>query len=161
MKFARFLAVRFMAGVLSLAAPAHAGPTGTDLAAEASRLMTQVNAVRAEALAHPAARAKPLPQPLVADLERFGLSASRLSVEIDKAGGPVDLRCIFRGMAEETDTQLKAAAAAPNGSAQARPLDRLASMLRDANEIAPAAALASSASRTGKPMTASCPAVRP
>src|SRR5690349_22800003 len=44
---------------------------------------------------------------LVGGLQQFGMSASRLSVEIDKRGGPVDLRCIFRGMAEETDNQLK------------------------------------------------------
>ncbi len=45
------------------------------------------------------------------------MSASRLSIEIDKTGGPVDLRCIFRGMAEETDNQLKAACGVLDGIA--------------------------------------------
>ncbi|HEV7692076.1 MAG TPA: hypothetical protein VGO52_14665, partial [Hyphomonadaceae bacterium] len=99
--------------------------------------------------------------------QRFGMSASRLSIEIDKSGGPVDLRCIFRGMAEETDNQLKAAAAAETGTQQVVALDRLAHMLKDAVEIAPAVG-GTSASQNGAQMktaagskpTAECPAVR-
>ena len=70
--------------------------------------------------------------------QRFGLAASRLSVEIDRRGGPTDLRCIFRGMAEETDKQLAAAGGATTGADQAKAYARLTDMLKDAVEIAPA-----------------------
>jgi hypothetical protein len=75
---------------------------------------------------------------MISDLQRFGLAASRLSVEIDQRGGPTDLRCIFRGMAEETNLQLKATSTASTGTAQSQALSRLSHTLKDAVEIAPA-----------------------
>ena len=134
------------------------------LKAEASRLLVQVNAARDAAQAKPVLKPIPLAPALVGDLQRFGLSASRLSLEIDKRGGPTDLRCIFRGMAEETDKQLTAASAATNGRDQAVALGRLSHMLSDAVEIAPAvdAQIAQTKTAAGpKPAAAnSCPAVR-
>ena len=66
------------------------------------------------------------------------MAAIRLSSEIDQRGGPADLRCIFRGMASETDKQLAAISTAATGSAQARALAGLTHMLSDAVLIAPA-----------------------
>ena len=98
------------------------------------------------------------------DLQRFGLAASRLSLEIDQRGGPVDLRCIFRGMAEETDVQLKLASSATTGTAQAAALSRLLHMLKDAVQITPAvgggAAAQKKAAANLKSAAAKCEAVR-
>ena len=123
---------------LALASPAAADTLAQQVQAEASRLLLQVKSAETAANAKPSAKPAPLSSTLVADLERFGLAAVRLSGEIDKAGGPKDLRCIFRGMAAETDNQLKAVAAAANGAAQAKALSRLNHMLSDAALIAPA-----------------------
>ncbi len=90
-------------------------------------------AAKAKAGLKPAA----LAPTLVGDLQRFAVAANRLSLEIDQRGGPTDLRCIFRGMAEETDAQLKAASAANAGTAQSMALSRLSRMLKDAIAIAP------------------------
>lgn len=123
---------------LLLAAPAWGEDLARTVQSEAARLRNDVDAAKSRAMKLPALKPKALEPALVLDLQRFGLSASRLSVEIDTRGGPTDLRCIFRGMAEETDVQLKAAASAPSGAKQADALDRLSHMLRDAAEIAPA-----------------------
>ena len=99
---------------------------------------------------------------LVSDLQRFSLAASRLSVEIDQRSGPKDLRCIFRGMAEETAKQLDAAAKATTGGDQAKAYARLTHMLKDAVEIAPAvggSAGGGNATATGSARAAAtCPA---
>jgi hypothetical protein len=131
--------------------------------AEASRLLKQVDGAKAAASSRPALKPQPLEPALIGDLQRFGMSASQLSLEIDQRGGPTDLRCIFRGMAEETDNQLKAAAAAETGTQQAAALDRLSHMLKDAVEIAPAVGGMSAQTKTAasaKPAAATCPAVR-
>lgn len=130
---------------------------------EAARLLKQVDGAKTAASARPALKPAPLPPTLVSDLQRFGMSASRLSLEIDKTGGPTDLRCIFRGMAEETGKQLMAASAAATGAAQADALARLSHMLEDAVEIAPAAGVAIAQTKTAagpKAAAGSCPAVR-
>jgi hypothetical protein len=106
---------------------------------EAKRLDTEVGKARLTAAARPTLKPQPLNTTLVTDLERFGSEAGRLSVEIDRKAGAVDLRCIFRGMAEETDTQLKAAANAKTGAEQVAALSRLDHMLTDAALIAPSA----------------------
>jgi hypothetical protein len=132
--------------------------------AEASRLLTQVNSAKAAASARPALKPQPLTPALVGDLQRFGMTASRLSLEIDRTGGPTDLRCIFRGMAEETGAQLNAAAAAQTGTQQAQALDRLSHMLKDAVEIAPAVGGSLTQTKTAastKPAAAqTCPIAR-
>lgn len=131
--------------------------------AEASRLLKQVDGAKAAASVRPGLKPQPLGPDLVGGLQSFGMSASRLSIEIDKTGGPVDLRCIFRGMAEETDNQLKAAAAAETGAQQAVALDRLAHMLKDAVEIAPAVGGSAAQTKTAastKPAAVECPSVR-
>jgi len=106
--------------------------------AEAARLLVKVDAATIAAKTKAGLKPAPLEAALVGDLQRFAVAASRLSLEIDQRGGPTDLRCIFRSMAEETDVQLKAASAAQTGAAQSIALSRLSHMLKDAVEIAPA-----------------------
>jgi hypothetical protein len=93
---------------------------------------------RQSPLTLPALPAQSVAPALIGDLQRFGMTASRLSLEIEMRGGPADLRCIFRGMVEETDKQLKAVSMASTGSQQAAALSRISHMLKDAVEIAPA-----------------------
>lgn len=144
-----------------VAAPAFADTLADQVKAEASRLLTQVNAAEAAARSRPAARPQPVAPALSSDLQRFGLAASRLSVEIDQRGGPADLRCIFRGMAEETGKQLAAASAASTGADQAKALGRLTHMLKDAIEVAPAVGGAPvPASAKAAHVSGQCPASR-
>jgi hypothetical protein len=138
-----------------LVAPAAADTLAQQVQAEASRLLTEVRSAETAARARPSAKPAALAPALVADLQRFGLVAGRLSVEIEGAGGPADLRCIFRGMASETDKQLKAAAEAANGTVQATALSRLSHMLGDAVLIAPAVERGARPARLSA--TAQCP----
>jgi hypothetical protein len=126
---------------LLIVAPAHArtGDLPGWIASEGKRLDGEVAKARAAAAIHPTLKPPALNPALTPDLERFGLEASRLSVEIDKAAGAVDLRCIFRGVAEEADTQLTALGAAKTGLEQSAALARLDHMLKDAAQIAPVA----------------------
>lgn len=120
------------------AAPVAARTRPEQVKSEASRLLVQVNAAQTAAKAKVGLKPAALEPTMVGDLQRLGLAASRLSLEIDQRGGPTGLRCIFRGMAEETDTQLKVASAALTGTTQAAALSRLSHMLKDAVEIASA-----------------------
>jgi hypothetical protein len=156
---------RLIAALVLLIAPAaFADGLSKQVGAEAARLLVQVDAARKAANARPALKPAPLAPALVTDLQRFGLSASRLSLEIDARGGPADLRCIFRGMAEETGKQLSAASLATSGAEQAAALSRLSHMLSDAVEIAPAmdapGAKTKTAAGAGPAAANSCPVVR-
>jgi hypothetical protein len=132
----RILAAMALAALL--VAPAEADTLAQQVQAEAARLLGQVSSLEKAARAKPGAKAVALVPALQSDLQRFGLAASRLSTEIDAAGGPADLRCIFRGMAEETGKQLVVASGAATNGDQAKALARLSHMLSDAVEIAPA-----------------------
>lgn len=143
-----------------LSQPASADTLADQVRAEAARLLVQVNAATSAAKARPTARPEPVAPALAADLQRFGLAASRLSVEIDKRGGPTDLRCIFRGMAEETDKQLTVAGGASSGAVQAQAYARLSHILKDAVEIAPAVGGLPPAKAGTKTTNAQCPAAR-
>lgn len=132
----RFL-VSFAVAVFA-AMPAAADTLPEQVRSEAARLLVQVDAAVTAAKAKAGLKPTALAPALVGDLQRFAVAASRLSLEIDQRGGPTDLRCIFRGMAEETDVQLKAASAASTGTAQSMALSRLSHMLMDAFTIAPA-----------------------
>lgn len=127
-----------LALALMLATPASADTLASQVQAEASRLLIQVKAAESAAKAKPSSKPAPLAPAFVADLQRFALATSRLSVEIDQRGGPADLRCIFRGMAAESDAQLQAASSATTGTPQANALSRINHMLSDAVLIAPA-----------------------
>lgn len=144
--------------------PACADTLPEQVRAEAARLLVQVNTAQAAAKAKAGLKPAALAPEMVGDLQRFGLAASSLSVEVAQRGGPTDLRCIFRGMAEETDVQLKAASAAPTGTAQSQALSRLSRMLKDAVEIAPAVggggAQTKTAANTRSAAAKQCEAVR-
>ena len=153
-----------LAILLSLAllavAPAKADTLAAQVGAEAKRLLAQVSTAQSSAAARPGAKPQPIAPALSADLQRFGLAASRLSSEIDQRGGPADLRCIFRGMAQETDKQLAAANTAATGAEQSRALARLTHMLKDAVEIAPAVGGNATAASSSRAAAAQCPAVQ-
>jgi hypothetical protein len=141
-----------------------AGPAGADTLAdqvrlEAQRLLAELRPIEAAARSRPNVRAQPTGPALSADLQRFALAATRLSMEIDQRGGPPDLRCIFRGIAEETGKQLSAANAAATGAEQAKAYARLTHMLKDAVEIAPAVAGNATAASSSRAAAAQCPAV--
>jgi hypothetical protein len=138
--------------------PAHADTLADQVKAEAQRLLVQVSAAETAAKARPGAKPPVVAPVLVSDLQRFSLAASRLSVEIDQRGGPTDLRCIFRGMAEETGKQLDAAAKATTGGDQAKAYARLTHMLKDAVEIAPAVGGNATAASSSRATAATCPA---
>lgn len=152
----RFLAT--LAFALSAVAPAHADTLADQVKAEAQRLLVQVSTAESAAKARPGAKAPGVAPALVTDLQRFSLAASRLSIEIDQGGGPTDLRCIFRGMAEETGKQLDAVVKATTGGDQAKAYARLMHMLKDAVEIAPAVGGNATAASSARAATATCPA---
>ena len=153
-----------LAILLSLAllavAPARADTLAAQVAAEAKRLLAQVSAAQSSVAARPGAKPKPITPDLSTELQRFGLAASRLYSEIDERGGPADLRCIFRGMAEETDKQLAAANTAKTGADQAKALGRITHMLKDAVEIAPAVGGTATAASSSRAAAGQCPAVQ-
>jgi hypothetical protein len=146
---------------LIFAPAAFADTLAGQVGAEAARLLAQVALAKSAADAKPALLPSPLSSILIGDLQRFGLSASQLSLEIDQRGGPTDLRCIFRGMAEETGNQLNLASAAATNADQAKALERLTHMLKDAIEISPAVGDVTPVKTSGaKPASGSCPVVR-
>lgn len=69
------------------------------------------------------------------DLYRFGRTSADLAVWIDDTKGPNDLGCIFRGMADEAETQLSSLETRP----ERETLRRLSSLFADAEMIAIAA----------------------
>lgn len=148
-----------VSAALLMCSPARADTLAEQVAAEAKRLLAQVSAAQAAASAGAAAKAQPVSASLAADLQRFGLAASRLSTEISQRGGPADLRCIFRGMADETSKQLAAATSAKSSSDQAKAYARLTHMLEDAVEIAPAVGGKATAASSVRAAAAQCPAV--
>ena len=76
-----------------------------DLVALAQRLHGEAQ-VRAQDMARsPAAPVDALPpqDSFLTDLSEFALDTHRLSRAVDESGGPMDLRCIFRGMSEDAE----------------------------------------------------------
>ena len=82
-----------------------------------------------------------VPESYQTEIARFALTAGRLGSWIDGSGGPSDLGCIFRGMAQEGETQLSALENAETPGAREQSLKRLATMFSDAESIGAAAAL--------------------
>lgn len=129
-----------LAGLVLVSSAAFAGP-GSDLA-EAARSIADEAQQRADFAAErpgaPAAMIE-LDDPLQFDLDRFSADAMRLSRAIDAAGGPIDLRCIFRGMAGDAASRLEALNEAQTAADQARIYREISALMHDAAEIAPAA----------------------
>ncbi|MAK65187.1 MAG: hypothetical protein CMF75_10695 [Maricaulis sp.] len=140
----------------SLASVAEAGP-GSDFAEFAQRLGTEASARSQSAAQRPAAPATPLDieDPYTFELDQFAAESLMLSREIDAAGGPVDLRCIFRGMSRDTQARIDAINAAETAAEQAHIYAGLADLMRDAAEIAPA--IDTDTDLSGVTLPASCP----
>lgn len=141
----------------AVTAGASAGP-GSDFAEFASRLRGEAAARSQAAAARPAAPADPLDieDPFGFELEQFSVEALVMSRRIDAAGGPVDLRCIFRGMSADAGARLEALNTAETAAEQAHIYAGLAELMRDAAEIAPA--VDGEADIEGVDVPASCPA---
>ncbi|WP_203295114.1 hypothetical protein [Maricaulis parjimensis] len=141
----------------SLASAAQAGP-GSDFAEFAQRLGEEATTRSRAAAQRPAAPATPLDieDPYSFELDQFAVEAMMLSREIDAAGGPVDLRCIFRGMSNDTQARIEAINTAETAAEQAHIYAGLADLMRDAAEIAPAVDTDTDLSELNLP--ASCPA---
>ena len=139
-----------------LGAHAHAGP-GQDFADFAARLGSEAAARSQAAAQRPAAPAHPLDieDPFSFELEQFSVEALMLSRQVDAAGGPVDLRCIFRGMSRDTQARIDAINAAETAAEQAHIYAGLADLMRDAAEIAPA--IDTDTDLSGVTLPASCP----
>ncbi|MGK0265848.1 MAG: hypothetical protein ACI82N_000090 [Maricaulis sp.] len=129
-----------LAGLLLASSAALAGP-GTDLADQARMIAEQAQQRADFAADRPGAPAAmiELDDPLQFDLDRFSADAMRLSRAIDEAGGPIDLRCIFRGMSGDAASRLEALNGAQTAADQARIYREISALMHDAAEIAPAA----------------------
>ncbi len=106
----------------------------------AAQLLETAKMAEGDALAYPSLNAPEMSQGFISDLQRFGISAARLSREIKEIDGPEDFQCIFRGMAKETGDQLNAISTAQTGADQADALKRLVTMLDDAVMVSEATA---------------------
>jgi hypothetical protein len=138
---------------------AFAGP-GSELAERANQLREQAQIRAQHAAQRPAAPAEALDldDPFLVGLEQFSADAMRLSRAIDAAGGPIDLRCIFRGMSGDSASRLEALIDAASAADQARVYRTLDDLMRDAAEIAPAADDTELARAMTVPLT--CPATQ-
>ena len=133
-RFFFFLSILWATTPSMFAAPQDA----RDWAALAEDLFLETETEKAEAETR--YDAAPLSPALRVGLQRFGVMSSHLSRDMASYGGATDLACIFRGMAEETDLQLKTLANAETSAARSDALTRLSFMLDDAIHVGEAAA---------------------
>ncbi|WP_429912325.1 hypothetical protein [Glycocaulis sp.] len=118
--------IRALAACLLLlaagAAPAFAQDAGR-LIALSERLQgeAQMRADLLEAGSAPTAEAE---DAFLADTVRFSADMRALALHIDTHGGPADLPCIFRGMAEDADIRRAALEADPASAEDYRQLAR-------------------------------------
>ncbi|WP_291842970.1 hypothetical protein [Maricaulis sp.] len=151
------LIAAFAASLLTSSA-AFAGPGGA-FAAFADAIGATARERARQAALRPAAPASPLDieDPLSFELEQFSVEALLMSRRIDEAGGPIDLRCIFRGMSADAASRLEALNAAETAAEQAHIYTDLAALMSDASEIAPA--VDSDTDLANVELPASCPAL--
>ena len=147
-----------LAALILTGSAAPAGP-GSEFAAFAAAIGATARERAREAANRPAAPAMPLDieDPLSFELEQFSVEALLLSRRIDEAGGPIDLRCIFRGMSADATARLDALNTAETAAQQAHIYTDLAALMSDASEIAPA--VDDEAALDGVELPASCPAL--
>ncbi len=131
----------------AVAMPASASPElASDWGKKAAELYDQTVAIR---------EGERAPARYNDELARFSVTASRLARWIDAEGGPADLGCIFRGMADESEAQLGALESGRKDVA----IDRLTLMFSDAELISAASIRAVTRNARGADdMTGSCPA---
>lgn len=113
--------------------------------ADAGRVQDLAAGIAAEAQARaeayrtaPAAPAEaPAPgDPLLSQLSEFALAARALSQEIEDAGGPADLRCIFRGMSGDVEDRIAALDAAETRAEMSRAYGEIARLADQAAQLA-------------------------
>jgi len=144
---------------LTLSSSATATGPGSDFAAFAAAIGATARERSRDAASRPAAPATHLDieDPLSFELEQFSVEALLMSRRIDEAGGPIDLRCIFRGMSADAAARLDALNAAETAAQQAHIYADLAALMSDAAEIAPA--VDTDTDLTTVDLPASCPAL--
>lgn len=125
---------------LCLSAPALAGP-GSDLAEMAAQLRTEAEARADTFTAMPGANLPPISadDPFLVDVADFAAGAARLAHTVETAGGPQDLRCIFRGMSSDAEARISDLEAGQSGADLARIYRAYARLFAQAEEIAPLA----------------------
>ncbi|MFC4725040.1 hypothetical protein AB6B38_07855 [Glycocaulis abyssi] len=104
------------------AAPAFAQDAGR-LIALSERLQGEAQ-MRADMLEAGSAPAIDADDAFLADTARFSADMRALALHIDAHGGPADLPCIFRGMAEDADMRRTALEADPASAEDYRQLAR-------------------------------------
>ncbi len=132
--FAHTLVTIVSAASLQAATP----DLSADLVALSQRLHMQAQARAQDMARSPAAPVEALPpqDSFLIDLSEFALEAHRLSRAVDDSGGPMDLRCIFRGMSEDAEHRAALLSEPATRADHARVYQEVARLTGQAAEIA-------------------------
>lgn len=125
---------------LVITAPVFAGP-GHDLAASAELLRVEAQA-RADTFASmPGATLDPIASDdaFLIEVADFAIASARLSLDVENAGGPQDLRCIFRGMAGDAEARMVDLETEQSGADLARVYREYVRLFTQASQIGPLA----------------------
>lgn len=104
-----------------------------------SEMLNQTAQSRAEALTQNPAAPSPAAEfsdPVLTGLTEFALAAHQLSRAVEHSGGPMDLRCIFRGMSEDANRHLEALSQDALRADHARTYREIARLTAQAGDIA-------------------------
>ncbi|MDQ7018391.1 MAG: hypothetical protein Q9M33_04410 [Robiginitomaculum sp.] len=137
-RFGAFLVLAFMGiGGLASATDILADFQAFDAEAQALQVLSEQAAKKASA--HPFAPPEgfALSGEFARRIDAFSTHAAALSARIDAMGGPKDLRCIYRGMAEDAKKRLTALHHAKNAGEQAAVLKDMDALFMDASEVTP------------------------
>ena len=134
--FAHTLVTIVSAASLQAATP----DLSADLVALSQRLHMQAQARAQDMARSPAAPVEALPpqDSFLIDLSEFALEAHRLSRAVDDSGGPMDLRCIVRGMSEDAEHRALLLSESGTRADHARIYQEIARLTGQAAEIAAA-----------------------
>lgn len=124
---------------LLIALSSYQSAPGAEFAALASELQTEAQARLATAQSYPAQSAPEVSadDALYSGLNAFSTQAMRLSLEMERRNGPEDLRCIYRGMAQDALAHQQALAAAEIRADRIQVFIDLEYLLQHAAEIGP------------------------
>lgn len=122
----------------AISTPAASPDLSADLVALSQRLQAQAQARAQDMARSPAAPVEALPpqDAFLTDLSEFALEAHRLSRAVDESGGPMDLRCIFRGMSEDAELRANLLSEPATRADHARVYQEVARLTGQAAEIA-------------------------
>jgi hypothetical protein len=126
---------------LLIAMSSYQSAPGAEFAARASELQSDVQERRVVAEAYPAQRAPDVAadDTLFSGLSAFSAQAMRLSLVMERRSGPEDLRCIYRGMAQDALTHRQALVNAEIRADRIQVFNDLEYLLQHATEIGPIA----------------------